>query len=67
MKAKRFHKLFQSEMTKLMAGQKGAGRCIKAAATTSPKNPDGTVIPYAETWEMLRVGFTRRGNVPPLK
>ena len=69
MTAKRFHKLFRSEMTKLMAGKPGAGECIRAAANANPFREDGSsnVKSYQEMWTALRSAFTYPGNVPPLK
>lgn len=69
MTAKRYHKLFRSEMTRLMMGKPGAAQCIKVAATASPfrKDGTGTVKSYEEMWTALRSAFTYPGNVPPVK
>lgn len=68
MTAKRFHKLFRSEMTKLMAHKEGAAMCIKAAATANPFRKDGTSVKsYQEMWSALRSVYTYNGNVPPIK
>lgn len=69
MTAKRYHKLFRSEMAKLMAGKTGAAQCIKAAATANPFRKDGTTIAnsYGEIWAALRSAFTYPGNVPPVR
>lgn len=69
MRAKRYHKLFRSEMTKLMVHKPGAAKCIKAAATVNPFRTDGTSVAksYQEVWTALRAVFTYPSNVPPLK
>lgn len=67
MTAKRYHKLFRSEMSKLMAHKPGANQCIRAAATARPHRADGNVIPYGEMWAALRAVYTYPGNIPPVK
>lgn len=69
MTSKRYHKLFRSEMTKLMAHKPGAAMCIRAAATANPFPQDGTsnAKSYQDMWTALRSVFTYPGNVPPLK
>lgn len=69
MTSKRYHKLFRSEMTKLMAHKPGAAMCIRAAATVTPFRKNGTskVKSYQEMWTALRFAFTYLDNVPPLK
>lgn len=69
MTSKRYHKLFRSEMTKLMAHKQGANMCIKAAATVRPFRADGTSIAnsYQEVWNALRTVFTYGDNIPPIR
>ena len=67
MTAKRYHKLFRSEMTKLMGHKTGANMCIKGAATIRPFLEDGTSVAksYQEVWDSLRPVFSYNGNNPP--
>ena len=69
MTSKRFHKLFRSEMTKLMAHKQGANMCIKAAANARPFRADGTsnAKSYKECWDALRAVFTYGDNIPPIR
>lgn len=69
MTAKRYHKLFRSEMSKLMAHKPGANMCIKAAATIRPFRADGTSVAksYQEVWDAIRSVFTYGDNIPPIR
>ena len=66
MTRKRFQKLCRSEMTKLMAHNDGAGKCIKVAANTTIRNFQKPMT-YQECWTMLNKAFTYPGNTPPIK
>ena len=69
MTRKRYQKLFRSEMTKLVAGQPGAAKCIRAAAAKCAADwgNDWKGKSYLEAWTLLRAAFTYPGNVPPIK
>lgn len=58
MTSKRFHKLYYSEMAKLMRGNKKAGQVLKAVRKCRPlfnaERPG-----YQDMWEMLRPMFVQ--------
>ena len=53
MTAKRFHKLFGALMSQIMKGNKGAGRCIKAARHATPNWKTLGYTNYQEAWDSL--------------
>lgn len=68
MTRKRFHKLFRSEMTKLMAHKQGAAGCIKVAANAVAwAKDDNGVVSYQKSWDALRCAYIYPGNTPPLR
>lgn len=69
MTRKRFQKLFRSEMTKLMSGKPGAGKCIMHASRNSVSAwaDEWKDKSYLEAWTCLRSCYTYPGNVPPIK
>lgn len=52
MTSKRYHKLFQSYMARVMANGKGAGRVLRAARRADPLK-SGVHRSYKEAWEAL--------------
>lgn len=72
MTKKRFHKLFYSEISKLMKGNPKAGQVMKNALTCTPvweKIPEGPN--YQAAWDMVRKAFVdldyNKGKLVPEK
>lgn len=57
MTAKRYHKLFLAEMSKLMAGNPKAGMVLKSCRTATPKWDTVPGRSYQGAWNKLRPMF----------
>ena len=55
MTKKRYHKLLQAYMARIMSNHKGAGRALRAARDSQPLRQNGgpTYWSYEETWNGL--------------